>query len=331
MEVMDEAVQTGLSIRAACAAVGVSERRFRGWRERAEAGDYARHPKPLHVRPVNALTEEEHEMVREAVASTEWVDSSCRELSVKVMERHGRYISPYSFWLYETRLGIAGHRGKRRRMGVRRPQAPDTSFATGPNMLWTWDITKLRTDTAYRFIFLYVVLDQWSRKVVGWHLSHRETSSEGQAAWDLALTAEGIGLGESPKSLSDRGSQMRSRSTTLFFRDLGVGQLFARPRTPNDNPFIESFFSTVKTAPAYPGYFRTLEEAFEYFKAFFLWYNTVHLHTRIGMVTPEQRHNGAWVGIQEERRAIKAQTMAQRRAVNCRNQAFKQLPKAAVS
>jgi len=316
MELLEDAIGQGLTARAACAALGLSERRWRVWRQRARLGDFDRHPVPAHVRPYNALTPQERELIGTAVGCAEWADASCRELSVKILERHQVYVSHVSIWLFERERGLAGHRGKRRRMGVTRPDAPDTSFLEGPNQLWAWDITKLRTGVPHRFWYLYVVLDQWSRKVVGWHVSERETSAEAQPAWDHAVLAEGVPAERMPRSLSDRGAQMRSKSTATFFQDLGVARLFARPRTPNDNPFVESLFATVKTAPAYPGVFPTLAEARAYFTRFFAWYNDEHLHTRIGMVTPSQKHSGEAVRILAEREVIKQQTMVQRRLVN---------------
>jgi len=316
MALLEDAIVEGLTARAACAVLGLSERRWRDWQHRARVGDFERHATPAHVRPYNALTPQERELIRTAVGCAEWADASCRELSVKILERHEVYVSHVSIWLCEQALGIAGHRGKRRRMGVRRPEAPDTSFVDGANQLWAWDITKLRTGVPHRFWYLYAILDQWSRKVVGWHVSEREVSSEAQGAWDQAVLAEGCPADRMPVSLSDRGAQMRSKSTATFLQDLGVAQLFARPRTPNDNAFVESLFATVKTAPAYPGVFATIEEAITYFTRFFAWYNDEHLHTRIGMVTPSQKHSGEAVRILAEREVIKQRTMAQRRLVN---------------
>jgi putative transposase len=316
MALLEGAIAEGLTARAGCAVLGLSERRWREWQVRARVGDFTRHAVPAHVRPYNAQTPQERELIRSAVAGAEWADLSCRELSVKISERHGVYVSHVSIWLFEKSLGIAGNRGKRRRMGIPRPEAPDTSFLAGPNQLWAWDITKLRTGVPHRFWFLYAVLDQWSRKVVGWRLSEREMSSEAQGAWDQALLAEGRTEGAMPVSLSDRGGPMRSKSTATFFMDLGVGRLFSRPRRPNDNAYVESLFSTVKTAPAYPGVFATMAEAVAYFTAFFRWYNEEHLHTRIGMVTPSQKHSGEAVRILAERDVIKQQTMARRRAMN---------------
>ena len=313
MAVMEDALAAGLTTQAVCATVGVSERRFRRWRARARQGDLTRHPKPATAQPANALTPQEAAVIREAVACAEWADVSCRELSIKIMEREGLYVSHVAIWEHEKRLGIAGHRGKRRLMGRHRGAAPDTSFVTGPKQLWGWDFTKLPTGVPHQCWYLCAVLDRYSRKVVGWEVSAHADSELAQATWDTALLAEGLTVQEMPCSLSDRGPQMRSRTTREFFQDLGVAQLFARPRTPNDNAHTESLFATVKMAPAYPGAFGTLEGARAYFRQFFAWYNGEHLHTRIGMVTPNQKHSGEWQRILAEREVIKAKTFAMRR------------------
>ncbi len=292
MELVTEAVRSGLTREQACRVLGLTDRRLRIWQARARRGDYDRHAKPPTSRPYNALRPEENAAIERAVAKTEWADLSCQELSVKVMETEGIYVSHMAVWQYEKRMGLAGHRGKRRACGRRRGEAPDTNWVRKPNQLWAWDITKLRTGVKYQFWYLYVVLDQWSRKVVGWLVSDCQTSAESKRVWDMALLAEGPKEGSMPISLSDRGTQMRARPTREFFQDLGVGQLFSRPRTPNDNPFVESFFSTVKTAPAYPGWFTSVEDAVSYFERFFAWYNGEHLHTRIDLVTPNSKHDG---------------------------------------
>ena len=311
---IEDALAAGLTTQAACAAVELSERRFRRWCARAQEGDYARHAKPATVRPVNALTPEEHEAIREAVASAAWADLGCRELSIKILETKALYVSHVAIWEYESAQGLAGHRGKRRRMGRHRGAAPDTSFVHGPNQLWTWDFTKVPTGVPHQWWDLVAVEDQYSRKAVGWAMGARATTELAKAAWDAALLAEGLTAAQMPFSLSDRGPQMRSRAMREFFQDLGVARLFARPRTPNDNPYIESLFSTVKTHPTYPEAFPLLEGARAYFEAFFHWYNHEHLHTRIGMVTPHQKHSGEWEGILAERDKIKAKTLAARRA-----------------
>jgi len=187
---------------------------------------------------------------------------------------------------------------------------------TSPNELWSWDITHVKTTTRYRHFYLYVLLDWYSRKVVSWHLSMSLASEEALILWDQGVLNENLRDCPLPKSLSDRVTQMRSISTKLFMKSLGVKQFFSRPRTPNDNPKIESLFSTTKHHPNYPGRFDTFEEAEKYFERFFNWYNYLHDHTTIGMVTPNDRHTGRDKEIFEIRAQLKELTFEIRRSIN---------------
>ena len=137
-----------------------------------------------------------------------------------------------------------------------------------------------------------------------------------QRLWDLGLVNEGLleqPADAWPQSLSDRGAQMRSQSTRQYFRKLGIGQLFSRPRTPNDNPRIEAHFGTVKTHPVYPGYFTDQAEAACYFTGFYDWYNNLHPLTTLNMVTPQQVHSGQTEALLAARVARKTQALADRR------------------
>jgi putative transposase len=292
----------------------MSVRRLERWKAERERKQMFKR----NVRPYNALTEVERQAVAEIVADPRHADESMRGLSVRLMEERGVYVSHVSLWGYERSIGVNGHRGHRRNQRER-PEKPDTDFATGPNQLWSWDITKLRTPVAYVFFYLVAILDTWSRKAVGWLVSNRATSEEVQWAWDIALEKEQLIYARSedmPKSLSDRGTQMRSVSTGEFFKKIGVERLFARPRTPNDNAKCEALFSTIKTAPAYPGLFERLIEGVNYFDIFFQWYHCEHLHTSLEMMTPEDWHTGRYVRIREQRNRIKQDTFARRRAEN---------------
>jgi hypothetical protein len=153
--------------------------------------------------------------------------------------------------------------------------------------------------------------------VVAWLITDSLHSREVRELWDLGLLNEGLLLRPSykwPSSLSDRGSQMRSISTKRYFKKLGVAQLFARPRTPNDNPKIEALFSVVKTEPEYPGVFPAIEDARAYFEEFFVWYNEGHPHTALKMLTPQQVHSGQGEEILKARRRIREATLQKRRA-----------------
>lgn len=156
------------------------------------------------------MTEEEKSAVCEIVADKKHADESTRGLSVRLMEERNIYVSHVSIWAYERSIGVNGPRGHRRYQG-KRPEKPDVDFASGPNQLWSWDITKLRTMMPYVFFYLVAILDTWSRKTVGWLVGEHETSHLVKQTWDMALVNEGLTQAdpsEMPQSLSNRGSQM---------------------------------------------------------------------------------------------------------------------------
>lgn len=307
----------GITITKACEVVQLCPRRLQRWREQARLGQWHRRKSSTHQhKPYNALTPAETALVNRMIASSEHADASCRVLSVIASEREHVYIFHVAFWQAMKAKGINGPRGvyaKRRQSQSK----PDTAWATEPNQLWAWDITYVRTSSRFQHFYLYTVLDCVSRKVVAWHVSDRISSDEAQTVWDKALLSEGLVSNpptEMPRSLSDRGAQMRSTSTQRFFKALGVDQIFSRPRTPNDNPQVEALFSTVKNFPAYPGRFETIEEARLYFERFFFWYNNEHYHTSLNMIPPAAFHDGRAEEILSQRRIVKEQTMARRRA-----------------
>lgn len=253
------------------------------------------------------------------IRSARHSEQSCRELSLTLLTGPAQiYVSPTTIWHYEQQLQCNGPRGKqtyRRSPWVE----PDTDFATEPNILWDWDISYLRTAVAAEFLYLYATLEHFSRKVVAWLVSEQLTSEQVQQVWDWALVNENIlSLPQArwPKALSDRGAQMRSGSTRRYFQKLGIERIFSRPRTPNDNPEVESLFATVKTHPVYPAYFNNRKEAVMYFGEFFPWYNTVHPLTRLGMLTPEQVHTGQKEVLLAQRTELKAQSLARRQTYN---------------
>lgn len=306
-----EAMSQGLTQKRACDVLSLSPRTLQRWRQ--PAGERTATPRP---RPHNALLPAESRAVEAVIRSPQHADMSCRELTVALLDGPAStYVSHVTIWQRQVAMDCHGPRGRRARRGAA-ATAPDTSFVTGPNQLWDWDITYLRTVEPYVFLYLYGLLDHFSRKVVAWLISRWMRSEEAQRLWDQGLIEAGLLdllVEQWPKSLSDRGAQMRSISTGQYFKKLGIERLFARPRTPNDNAEVESLFATVKTHPVYPGYFLGETEAVRYFSDFFPWYNNVHPHTRLEMLTPEQVHSGQGASILTQRAEIKAQTLARRR------------------
>jgi putative transposase len=194
---------------------------------------------------------------------------------------------------------------------------------TGPNQRWCWDISYLPTYEKGVFLYLFLLLDEYSRKAISWLVSWHQTAEEARCLMEEGLINENIlDLPENqrPEIINDRGRQMKAKPIKRMFEDHHMPQLFARPRTPNDNPFVESLFSTVKRAPEYPGRFLDREQAAEYFNRYFPWHNTKHLHSGIDYVTPEQCHRGLRDQIVARRKADLNKQRRFRKEVNRQKQ-----------
>ena len=168
-----------------------------------------------------------------------------------------------------------------------------------------WDISYLMMHQKGEYLYRYLLLDEWSRKAVQWRIAWQQTADESRLLLEGGLVEENIlDLPEEqrPEFINDRGRQMKAKPIRKRCKDHGLPQLFARPRTPNDNPFIESAFSTVKRAPEYSGRFLDDHVANASFARYFNWYDTEHYHSGIDYVTPQQAHGGLREKIIEERR-----------------------------
>ncbi|UCG65211.1 MAG: transposase [Deltaproteobacteria bacterium] len=195
--------------------------------------------------------------------------------------------------------------------GTQRPHngrsiPPVRKELTGPNQRWCWGISYLPTYEKGLFLYLYLALDEYSRKAISWLVSWHQSAEEARYLLEEGLINENIlDLPEHqrPEVINDRGRQMKTKPIKRMFEDHHMPQLFARPQTPNDNPFVESLLSTVKRAPEYPVRFLEREQAAECFNRYFPWYNTEHLYSGIDYVTPEQYHQGLGDQIVARRKA----------------------------
>jgi putative transposase len=179
-------------------------------------------------------------------------------------------------------------------------------LATRPNELWSWDITKLRGPSRWMYYFLYVLMDVYSRYVVGWMLAHEETGKLAEALIADTYLKQNI----VPGSLTihaDNGAPMRSLLVAELMSNLGVSKTHSRPHVSNDNPFSESLFKTVKYDPEYPDRFSSIEHGREFSDPFFKWYNFEHRHSGIAMLTPAMVHLGKAPAIIAQRNIVLAQ------------------------
>jgi len=198
----------------------------------------------------------------------------------------------------------AAHEIKERRDQVRRPHyaAPEL-LATRPNEVWSWDITKLLGPAKWTYFYLYVILDIFSRYVVGWMLAPHESAALAERLIKETCAKQGIAPGQLTLH-ADRGSSMRSKPVALLLADLGVTKTHSRPHVSNDNPFSEAQFKTLKYCPQCPERFGSIEDGRVFGQTFFRWYNEEHHHSGLGFLTPAVVHFDHAARVRDHRRAV---------------------------
>lgn len=260
----------------------------------------ARRNKPRSPHP-RALRADERVQVRETLNSERFVDCAPRTVYATLLDEQQYLCS----WRTMYRILAEANEVRERRNQVRRTgyAAPEL-LATVPNQLWSWDITKLRGPVTWTYYYLYVILDVFSRAVVGWLLAEREDAELAELLIAETCTKEGI----RPDQLTihaDRGSAMTSKAVAQLLADLGVTKTHSRPHVSNDNPYSEAQFKTMKYRPSYPDRFGSLADARQWARTFFQWYNHAHRHSGIGLLTPATVHGGQAV----HQRAIRQQVL----------------------
>jgi putative transposase len=226
--------------------------------------------------------------VRDVLNSGRFQDCAVREVYATLLDEATYLCS----WRTMYRILAATDEVRERRDQLRRPTYTKPELlATQPRELWSWDITKLKGPAKWTYYYLYVILDVFSRSVVGWMISERETAELAEAFIAETCAKEGI----DPNQLTlhaDRGSAMTSKSVAQLLADLGVSKTHSRPHVSNDNPYSESQFKTLKYRPDFPAQFGSLADARAWARVFFHWYNHEHHHSGIGLLTPATVHGG---------------------------------------
>jgi putative transposase len=238
--------------------------------------------------PPLALSETEQQQVLEVLHSERFWDQTPYQVYATLLDE-GTYLC-CARTMY--RILDKHNEVKERRKHVVRPHYKKPELlATGPNQVWSWDITKLKGPKKWTYYYLYVILDIYSRYVVGWMVAHQEQAALAKRL--IKETCEKQNISEGQLLIhADRGPSMRSKAVAHLLADLGVTKTHSRPHVSNDNPYSESQFKTLKYHPEFPGLFGSIQDARSFCRDFFAWYNTVHKHSGIGFVTPEQLHYG---------------------------------------
>lgn len=312
--VITEVRPTGrVSAECCCRAARLDYRRYLRWLKRfRKTGRYGgEKPGPQHA--PHALLESEKKKVIALYSDERFKDMSIRQVAVAASEQGIVEASPASV----QRLWAKEYAAARRTAVVRATAGKPEVKADRPNETWSWDMTYIRLGLF--FVYLFAIIDVHSRKIVGWHLTFHATVANMRVAWDNALVNEGlVGNPDAPmpQALSDRGVQMKCKSARNYFSILGIIQIFSRCHTPTDNAWIESWFNIFKNSwLKYKDYgsFSALQKLVAEFVEF---YNVRRAHGSIGMVTPEQKHNGTAVGIIARRQERCQSARAQRLLFN---------------
>jgi len=257
-------------------------------------------PSSPRPKPVRALDEGERQVVREVLNSNRFVDSAPRQVYATLLDE-GQYLCSWRT-MYRV-LAEHGEIRERRNQLTHPAYAKPELLATAPNQLWSWDITKLLGPAKWTYFYLYVILDVFSRYVVGWLVAEREAASLAETL--IAETCAKQNIHRDQLTLhADRGSSMRSKPVALLLADLGVTKTHTRPYTSNDNPYSEAQFKTLKYRPDYPARFGSLMDARGWSQDFFAWYNNDHYHTGLSMMTPAMVHYGLADAVRDQRNQV---------------------------
>jgi putative transposase len=291
-------VANGAPLHKACATVGLAPTTIARWRARPGAGDGRRGPK---TKPTHALSDDERAEVVEIMNTPEHSSMSPSTL-VPMLATLGIYVASEStFYRIARDLKLLHSRGRARPRSHRRPRE---LRAKGPNQVWAWDITFLPTKVRGRFLKLYLVLDVWSRMIVGAEVHGVEDASLAAALIESCCLEQRVSSDQLVLH-SDNGSAMRGNTMLAKLQQLGVMPSFSRPSVSDDNAFAESVMRTIKYNPAYPDRpFADLAEARAWVSTFVAWYNDEHLHSGIQFVTPTQRHFGLDIEILAHRHRV---------------------------
>jgi putative transposase len=284
-----------VGVRAACAALGLPRSAFYRARRTSDV-----RPARAERRSVRALSVEERQTVRAILNSERFADQSPREVYATLLDEGSYHCS----WRTMYRVLAEHQEVRERRDQLRRPvyQKPEL-VATAPRQLWSWDITKLKGPVTWTYYYLYVVLDVFSRYVVGWLIAERESAELARQLLEETCTKEAI----APDQLTvhaDRGSPMIAHPVAELFARLGVTKSHSRPHVSDDNPYSEAQFKTLKYQPTFPERFGSLEDARAWARSFFHWYNHEHHHTALGLMTPAAVHLGQAAELYEQRRQV---------------------------
>ena len=303
---VDEAARAGARQERVCELLALDVRTLQRWRKMGVGDDLREGPRTV---PGNKLTPGERQQILTIANSPEHRDLSPKQIVPRLADQGCYVASEASFYRVLRAEGQVRHRERARPATHSRPRE---LVARRPNQVWTWDITYLLSPAKGVYFYLYLVLDLFSRKIVGWQVHACESA---QLAGELlAATCLREGVQRDQVALhQDNGAPMKCGTFLALLQELGVAPSFSRPGVSDDNPFVEALFRTLKYRPEYPDHpFASLAAARDFIARFVSWYNTQHLHGNIRFVTPELKHAGGDVALLAARQRVYEQARARR-------------------
>jgi transposase InsO family protein len=308
LALIEQSRQAGARLEKVCGVLGIHPRTHHRWRQPETATD--RRPTARRPKPANSLTEAERLEILAICNQAEHRSLPPSQIVPRLADQNRYVASESSFYRVLRAAGQSVHRGRTK--PSRKKTLPKTHIATVPNQVWSWDITYLNSTIAGRFFRLYLILDIFSRKVVGWEVHENESADNASLLISKACLAEAVSL-EQLVLHSDNGSPMKGSTMLTKLQQLGIIPSFSRPSVSNDNAYSESLFRHLKYTPAYPARpFETIDAARLWVHRFVTWYNHVHKHSGLKFVTPDQRHRGQDTEILARRQAVYEAAKARR-------------------
>ncbi len=301
VELIDNARQAGARLAPACRVAEIDVRTYQRW---TQGGRVKPDKRPLVARPApaNKLTRKERKRVLKICHNPTYAGMPPGQIVPRLADEGCYLASESSFYRILHEADEQHHRGRNAKPRRRNP--PQGYCATGPDQVWSWDITWLPSPIRGMYFYLYMIVDIYSRKVVGWEVNPVENADCAAKLLHKAVLAEGCLL-DPPVLHADNGGPQKGFTMKAKLEALGVTPSYSRPRVSNDNPYSESLFRTVKYRPEYPVKgFDSIEAARKWVRKFVWWYNEEHLHSAIQYVTPSQRHRGEDVSLLARRHRI---------------------------
>jgi putative transposase len=301
MATLDQAVATlaaAVGTVRACRAVG--QPRASWYRRHRQSPSPPRPPRPVPAPQPRALQAAERQQVLDVLHQERFWDQAPASVYATLLDEGSYLCSPSTMYRL---LRAQGETGDRRRHATHPAKVKPELLATGPNQCWSWDITKLAGPARWTWYYLYVILDIYSRYVVGWMVAAREAAALAERLLADTIAAQQVQPGQLTVH-ADRGTSMTSKPVAMLLADLGVTKSHSRPHVSDDNPYSESQFKTLKHHPTFPDRFGCLQDARAFCQRFFGWYNLEHHHSGIALLTPADVHHGRAGQITTARAAV---------------------------